>query len=349
MDKDGNIAFAPVTTSGSYRAILSCGGATVEIETWAKPKMRDWVLVGLAEGTAGYAAITGNQSTLNDEGVDQSLYADGRVAFYAKGQIQGKWLITAAYDSARAPHQSQSLFNQIDPNTYFTLYGDGSQQGYDAASARKVYVKVEREQFYALFGDFDTGLTVTELSRYTRKLNGFKTELQTKYVEVNAFGAETDQAYARDEIPGDGTSGLYHLSRQGITLNSETVTILTRDRFRSEVIVASTVMTRFTDYSIDYDGGTIFFREPISSRDDSLNPITIVVEYESSLLGKKDITAGGRVGVKLFDNKLKAGVSYIHEGQGDRQNDLIGADAKIQLDQNTRLRGEYAVTDSREV
>jgi len=66
-------------------------------------------------------------------------------------------------------------------------------------------------------------------------------------------------------------------------------------------------------------------------------------------LGKKDITAGGRVGVKLLDNRVKAGVSYIHEGQGDRQNDLIGADAKIQLDQNTRLRGEYAVTDSREV
>jgi outer membrane protein OmpA-like peptidoglycan-associated protein len=349
MDKDGNIFFAPVNTSGSYRAVLSCGGSTVEVETWAKPKMRDWVLVGLAEGTAGYNAVTGNAATLDDQGVDRNLYADGRVAFYAKGQVQGKWLITAAYDSARAPHQSQSLFNQIDPNTYFTLYGDGSQQGYDAASSRKVYVKIEREQFYALFGDFDTGLTVTELTRYTRKLNGFKAELQTKNLEVNAFGAETDQAYARDEIAGDGTSGLYHLSRRSIVLNSETVTILTRDRFRSEVIVASQVMTRFTDYSIDYDGGTIFFREPISSRDENLNPITIVVEYESSLLGQKDVTAGGRVGIKVLDNKIKAGVTYVHEGQGDRQNDLIGADAKIQIDQNTRLRGEYAVTDSREV
>ena len=349
MDKDGNIFFAPVTTSGSYRAVLSCGGSTVEVETWAKPKMRDWVLVGLAEGTAGYNAVSGNASTLNDQGVDQNLYADGRVAFYAKGQIQGKWLVTAAYDSARAPHQSQSLFNQIDPNTYFTLYGDGSQQGYDAASSRKVYVKIEREQFYALFGDFDTGLTVTELTRYTRKLNGFKTEFQSKNVEVNAFGAETDQAYARDEIPGDGTSGLYRLSRRSIVLNSETVTILTRDRFRSEVIVSSQVMTRFTDYSIDYDGGTIFFREPISSRDENLNPITIIVEYESSLLGQKDVTAGGRVGVKLLDNRVKAGVTYVHEGQGGRQNDLIGADARIQIDQNTRLRGEYAVTDSREV
>jgi hypothetical protein len=109
------------------------------------------------------------------------------------------------------------------------------------------------------------------------------------------------------------------------------------------------VMTRFTDYSIDYDGGTLFFRQPISSRDENLNPITIIVEYESSLLGQKDVTAGGRAGVKLFENRVKAGVTYVHEGQGGRQNDLIGADAKIQIDQNTRLRGEYAVTDSREV
>ncbi|HEY2029802.1 MAG TPA: OmpA family protein [Myxococcales bacterium] len=348
MDKDGYVNFAPVTTSGSYRAVLACGGSTVEVELWAKPKMRDWVLVGLAEGTAGYSAITGNAQTLTDDGVDQNLYADGRVAFYAKGQIKGQWLVTAAYDSARAPNPNASLFNQIDPNTYFTLYGDGSQQGYDAASSRKVYVKIEREQMYALFGDFDTGLTVTELSRYTRRLNGFKGELATRYVEANAFGAETSQSYARDEIPGDGTSGLYRLSRRGITLNSEIVTILVRDRFRSEVVVSSTVLTRFTDYSIDYDAGTLFFRQPISSRDDNLNPITIVVEYESSLFGQKDLTAGGRAGVKLFDNRLKAGVSYIHEGQGNRQNDLAGADAKLQIDQNTRLRAEYAVSDSRD-
>ena len=50
-------------------------------------------------------------------------------------------------------------------------------------------MKIERSEFYALFGDFDTGLTVTELARYSRKMNGFQGELQTKHVEVNAFAA----------------------------------------------------------------------------------------------------------------------------------------------------------------
>jgi len=346
MDRDGWVDFAPVATSGSYRAVLGAGSSTVEIETWVKPQMRDFVLVGLAEGTAGYDVLTGNAQAFKDAGGDENLYADGRVAFYAKGQVAGKWLVTAAYDSAKERQVGTSLFQQIDPQTYFTLYGDASQQGYDASSARKIYVKIERDQFYALFGDYDTGLTVTELSRYSRRMNGFKSELQTRNAEVNAFGARSDQTYARDEIPGDGTSGLYHLSHRGITLNSETVTLLTRDRFRSEVAVESRTLARFTDYSIDYDAGTIFFREPVASRDFQLNPITIVVEYENTAL-VEDYTAGGRAGVKLLDQRVRAGVTVVHEGLGAQTNDLYGADARFQITADTRVRAELALTDSR--
>ena len=349
MSGDGTVLFAPVTTSGSYRARLACGGTTVEVETWAQPKMRDWVLVGLAEGTAGYNVTTGNMETLQAVDAREDFYDDGRVAFYAKGQIQGKWLLTMAYDSARpSPTARNGLFQQIDPQTYFTVYGDGGQQGYDASSVRKVYVRLEREQFYALFGDFDTGLTLTELSRYSRRLNGFKTEARTRSAELNAFIARTDQVYARDEIPGDGTSGLYRLSRGALLPNSETVTILTRDRFRSEVIVESRTLTRFTDYSIDYDLGTIFFREPIPSRDFAFNPLTIVVEYELTALAGGDYTLGGRAGVKVLDQALRAGVSAVHEGEGARKNNLIGADVKVQVSDGTTARAEVARTETRD-
>ena len=36
----------------------------------------------------------------------------------------------------------------------------------EAASLRKLYLKIEKAQFYAMFGDFDTGLSVAELGRY---------------------------------------------------------------------------------------------------------------------------------------------------------------------------------------
>ena len=270
------------------------------------------------------------------------------MAFYAKGQILGKWLLTMAYDSGKNPSQvGNSLFQTIDPQAYYTLYGDGSQQGYDAASARKVYVKLERDQFYALFGDLDTGLTLTELARYSRRLNGVKAEVQTRNFELNAFGAQTDKSYAKDEIQGDGTSGLYRLSRRQLTANSETITLQVRDRFHSEVLLSSRTLARFLDYSIDYDTGALFFREPIPSRDEQLNPVVLVIEYETQALSSKDWTAGGRAGLKLLDQKLRLGATVLHEGQGDRQAEVYGGDFKLQLLPGTKLRAEVAASDTR--
>jgi len=343
MGRDGNVLFEPVTGSGLYRVVLGYNKVAVEVETYVQPVMRDWILVGLAEGTTGYNTVSGNMENLKDAEVDDKLYQDGRVAFYAKGQVKGKWLLTMAYDSAKTKADSgNALFQTINPESYFTLYGDTVSQHYDAASQKKLYLKIERNQFYALFGDYDTGMTITELSRYSRRMTGFKTELQNKYVEVNAFASETDQVYTRDEIPGDGTSGIYRLSRKNILLGSEKITIEVRDRFRSEILVSSRSLNRFADYSIDYDAGLVIFKEPVYSRDENFNPVIIVAEYETAFRTGKDYTYGGRAGMKLLNNKLRIGGSYIHEGQDDRSGDLYGADASMKLDNATRLRAEYA-------
>jgi hypothetical protein len=176
-------------------------------------------------------------------------------------------------------------------------------------------------------------------------MTGVKTELQTKNFEVNAFASQTDQVYARDEIPGDGTSGIYHLSHKNIVPNSDKITIEVRDRFHSEIIISSRAMAGFTDYSIDYDAGTVIFKEPVYYRDQKLNPIIIIAEYETVPGSVQDYTYGGRAGVKLLDNKLKAGGSYIHEGQGDQSSNLYGVDTSYKLNQNTKLRAEVATSD----
>jgi len=63
-------------------------------------------------------------------GGEDNFTEDGRVAFYAKGRIKGEWLLTLAYDSAR--HQGRdprSLYQTIDPNKYYLLYGMGPNSG----------------------------------------------------------------------------------------------------------------------------------------------------------------------------------------------------------------------------
>jgi uncharacterized repeat protein (TIGR01451 family) len=346
MSKDGDALFQPVNNSGLYRVVLGYNNSIVEAETYVQPMLRDWILVGLVEGTLGYNTASGNMENLQGTDMAEDLYKDGRIALFAKGQIQGKWLLTMAYDTAKTKGTSgDGLFQTINPETYYTLYGDASQQQYDAASTKKLYIRIEREQFYAMFGDYDTGLTVTELSRYSRRMTGLKTELQGKNFEINAFASETEQAYVRDEIAGDGTSGIYRLSRRNIIANSEKITIETRDRFRSEIQVSSRSLGRFTDYSIDYDTGTVIFKEPIHSRDVQFNPIMIVAEYETVATSRQDYTYGGRAGVKLLDQRLKVGGSYIHEGQGDRSSNLYGVDTLLKLGQSTILRAEFATSD----
>jgi hypothetical protein len=329
-----SITFPFVNREESYRA-------------WLAPQQRDWILVGIAEGTAAYSTVTGNMANFAAAGGEDKFYDHGRVAFFAKGSIQGKWLLTMSYDSdKKSPLPGNSLFQTIDPNAYYPLYGDNTQQQYDASSSKKIYVKIERDQFYALFGDFNTGLSVTELSRYSRSITGFKSEYQGKNFEYNVFATETGQSFAKDEIRGDGTSGLYHLTHRNIVQNSDKIRIEVRDRFRSELIVSTRSLGRFLDYTIDYDSGTLFFKEPITNRDEQFNPVYIVVDYETQDVGKESFNAGGRIGVKLLDDRVRTGFSFIHEGQLTGQAELYGADASWQITPSTRIRGEAARTDN---
>jgi uncharacterized repeat protein (TIGR01451 family) len=340
------IALQPTMQTGE--AVLRfqvADGTTQELRTWLKPGDRDWVLVGLAEGTVGYNTVRGNMENFVSGGGDDKYFEEDRLAFYAKGRIKGEWLLTLAYDSKKTDSTDQTgLYETVDPNKYYTLYGDGTVQGNDAASAKHIYVKLEREQFYALFGDFNAGLTVTELSRYSRNFTGFKSEMKTRDYEYSVFLADTNQAHVRDELSGDGTSGLYHLSRKNIVLNSETITIETRDRFKSEVILSSQQLTSQLDYTIDYDAGTIFFKSPVSSTDGDFNPIFIVVEYESFDDSDAKYNYGGRAAARFLDGRLELGASHVHEGQVGGSGNLEGVDAKIQIGEHDTLRAEAATT-----
>ena len=237
-DGIARIELAPTTRSGRVNLRFALAGQhRKELHPWLEADARDWVLVGLTGGSLLRSSVSEHTESLVPSDVEDGYDLDRGTTVFAKGRVKGSWLLTAAYDSRRETNESSNdidraaLAGGLDPNQYYTLYGDATTQGYEAPSQRKLYLKLERKQFYALFGDFQTGLTVTELSRYSRSLNGFHTEYEGDHLSLNAFGTDTSQAFVRDEIRGDGTSGLYRLSREGIVLNSESVSIETRDRF----------------------------------------------------------------------------------------------------------------------
>ena len=318
-----------------------------EVKVWLAPAARDWILVGVAEGTAAYNHISGNMETAAAADREEGFEKDGRVAFFAKGRIKGDFLLTMAYDSARQKQDARErLKGVIEPDRYYLLYGDGTEQRFEAATQKKLYLKIERRQFVALFGDFDTGFTVTELTRYNRSLSGVRSDFAGERVSVSGFAARTDTGLVQDELPGDGTSGLYRLSRSPIVIGSDKLHIEVRDRFEIHKIIESHELSRFIDYDLDYDRGTVFFKEPVHSRDANLNPVFIVADYEVRTGGDDQTAAGLRVAAKFNEGKVEVGASAVSEGAQAGDTRIVGSDLTWRVSNETRVRAEVAQSQS---
>ncbi len=347
-DGVARVELEPTSSAGTAVLRLRFGERQEqELRAWLEPAARDFILVGLAAGTTGYRALSEHATPLPAGAPAEGFERDGRVAFFAKGQVLGSYLLTLAYDSerSRAPLDTK-LQGVIDPHRYYTLYGDGSEMRDDAPSTRKLYVKLERRQFVALFGDFDTGLTVTELARYSRKLNGVRIEAASDHVRGIAFAARTAEQAGRDVLGGDGTSGPYRLSAHGLVPGGDTVRLEVRDRFRSEIVVSSTPLARYLDYDIDYVAGTLFFNHPVASRDEAGNPVYVVAEYEISGNGGEHLTAGARASFRALHGRLEGGVTLLSEGASGGDRKLGGVDLRAHLSEVTQLRAEAASSRS---
>ena len=342
------IELEPTTTTGNAMLRLRFNERqSDEIKVWLAPAARDWILVGIAEGTAAYNKISGNMETASAADREEGLDKDGRVAFFAKGRIKGDFLLTAAYDSAREKKDARDrLQGTIEPDKYYLLYGDGTEQRFEAASQNKLYLKIERRQFVALFGDFDTGFTVTELTKYNRSLSGLRADFGGERIQASGFAARTDTGLVQDELQGDGTSGLYHLSRAPIVIGSDKLRIEVRDRFEITRVVETHELSRFIDYDLDYERGTVFFKEPVQSRDQNLNPVFIVADYEVRTGGEDETAAGVRVATKLAADKLEIGASAVFQGAQAGDTRIVGSDLTWRMSPQTRVRAEVAQSQS---
>jgi len=225
-----------------------------------------------------------------------------------------------------------------------------SYQEFEGASRYPVFVKLEKRQAYAMFGDYDTNITEGRLTSYNRRLSGLKAEYIGDKFQVLGFAAETNQGFAKDEIAADGTSGTYKLSSQRVLAQTEEVVVETRDRFRPDVILDRQVMVRYLDYTLDYYTGELLFRKPVDVTDINFNPNVIVVDYETSEDAERNITYGGRVQAQLMGGKIQVGSTFVHEDgsslSGGIEQNQVGVDVIAQVTDNTQIRAEYAVTEN---
>ena len=354
IDGDDGLArieLAPTMVSGQLRMAFDFSDGSIrrrqEIEALVVPGDVEWTIVGLGEASLGARSIADNME--RGDNFESDLGRNARVALYAKGRVLGKYLLTLAYDSAKQ-REDQPLLGAIDPAAYYTVFADASQRRFDAASRENLYVRIESAAFFALYGDFQTGFDQTTLGRYQRTATGVRGAAQLGDVRAEAFGARIGSTFRRDEFQGNGLSGPYALGSRDILFNSERVTIEVRDRFRSEVIVASRSLTRFIDYNIDILSGTITFSEPILSRDADLNPQIVIIEYESGQAAGGAINAGVRAEWTQDNGTVRIGATAITDagpaGVQPARTNIAVADTRVRLAEASELRGEIGVSNT---
>ncbi len=227
------------------------------------------------------------------------------------------------------------------------MYGDSGQRGYDAQSTSKLYVRVDHNRSYLLWGDFTTNATseVRKLTNYSRSLTGVKEHFENSRVSVNAFASRDTTRQVIEELRANGTSGPFQLSTQGALVNSEKVEILTRDRNQPALILSTVAETRFTDYEIETLTGRILFKAPVPSVDKDLNPVSIRVTYEVDQGGGEFWVVGVDGQVKVTD-RVEVGGVFVKDQNPLAPFTLGGANLAIKVGEGTYIISEAARTVS---
>jgi hypothetical protein len=328
------------TGAGTSRIAAQIEQVIAEKEIYLNTAKEPFTMVGLANGTAGAYSAKGDRSQLlDDRSFPDGLTTDGRLAMYARGTVYDEYLLTASLDTDRK--NRGRYFRELDPDYLYSIYGDNSMLFYDIQTNRNLYIKLEKNQTYGLFGDYNTDLTGQEFISYNRTLNGLKFGHRDKKWKVSGFGSLTDRRATQIELRGQGLSGFYNLGYTDITPGTEKIRIETRDRFHSEVLVKVEYKNRFSDYDIDYTQGTVFFKQPVSAVDYDGNPVYIMVSFEAKTGAAMSYIAGSRA-EHQFNEQFSLGFTGVTEEQEPSNFTMLGTDAKYSFGSILSLGGEFA-------
>ncbi|MEA5602054.1 TonB-dependent receptor [Nostoc sp. UHCC 0252] len=294
---------------------------------------------------------------------DNRTQLDFRSAIFATGAI-GEWLFTGAYNSSRNLNEDCNCDNRLFRSYQFSeqnypVYGDSSKVDVVAPSIDSVYVRLERstripgaDPDYAMWGDYNTeefARRSQQFTSITRQLHGFKANYNLGNLQITGLYGNHLEAFQRDTIAPDGTSGYYFLSRRILQPGSENVFIELEELNRPGTVLERKQLNRGPDYEIDYDRGTLLFREPILRTDiDQTGQVLvrrIVVSYQYESEDSDSNIYAGRLQYNLsrkLNQESWIGATYIQENQGVRDFQLYGADALISLGDRGKLIAEYA-------
>lgn len=304
---------------GEARIHAETGDVTAEDRIRITSEMRPTILVGFAEMSFGPGIP--EVALRNEQGNFRR-----RLSFFYSGRLPGNSMLTLSYDTQRPINRTAGrdrLF-QLDPlDRVYPLFGDSSTRFEAAPSNSKLYARIDHKRSFLMFGDFDTEMTAP-LAGYDRKLTGVKAHLENSNGDyVTITGARPDTAFARDVFPA-GSLGIIQLSNGEILPGSETITLELRDRRNPDVISSRETLARSIDYNLDASTGRLFLLRYISTFDQGLNLMQLVVTYEHRAASMNSAVYTVRGYKNLKSVGLKLGLSAALQRQPDSADFMLG-------------------------
>jgi uncharacterized repeat protein (TIGR01451 family)/fimbrial isopeptide formation D2 family protein len=374
LDAQGKFAVEHLLPVGDHRLpleVCDAAGATVRHDMAVNVSGRYRFLVALADLTLSDSNVGGSLQPLSvDDRYDEDMLIEGRLAFYLKGKIQGKYLVTAQLDTQEQELEdifddihrkdAQSLFRRLDPDQYYPVYGDDSTTIADVNTHGRMYARVEWDRSDAVWGNYETGLTGNEVVQYSRGLYGARghynslgnTRFGDTKTTATIFGSENQTALGHSEFLGTGGS-LYYLRHTDVLPGSDKARIEVRDP-RTNRVIDNRPLVQGLDYEIDELQGRLILSRPLLQiaqghapsliNDGALdgNQVILVVDYEyvPDAFDTNQVVVGGAARQWIGDH-VAVGVTAVDEGRAGEDYQLGGVDVTVKAAENTWAKLEY--------
>jgi hypothetical protein len=354
------------------RLRVSAGAEEVAGSIRFVPDLRPMVAAGLVEGIVNFRHKGALQPVVRGDAFEREIEAwsrdfnggkasvAARAAVFLKGTIRGDALLTAGYDSDKDTRAR--LLRDVRPDELYPVYGDASLRSFDARSGSRLYVRVDQDKSYLLYGDFVTGDGFTQpvvqgpgqgavaslkqrsLGNYNRSATGVRLHHEQGAALGNVFALRDTLRQVVEEMASQG-SGPYGLRNNGVLEGSEKVEVVVRDRAQPSRIVSVRPLVRLVDYSFEPFSGRILLTSFLPGVDENLNPVSLRVTYEVDQGGTSFWVLGADGQYRLTEG-VEVGGSVVKDHNPLAPYDLASANVTWRLEPRTAVVAEFAQSTS---
>ena len=318
-----------------------------------------------------YVAVVDLTVERVEEGDDRDTRSLGRFTYYVDGRTAKGVEITSSLDTGEEELRDivrnldekdpRSVLERIDPEDGYPTFGDDSEIYDNTPTQGKFYLKVQKDENYFIWGNYQARLEGNTFIRNERTLYGAQVHLESAQATSNGdprlsadlYIAEPDRLAGRESFQGTG-GAVYFLRRQDISQGTETISIEIRDAVTG-LVVERRRLVAGRDYYVNYLQGVVTLTRPLTDSTNSNliettpggdQTVNLVVQYEftPTTSDVDGFSVGGRV-EGWANDRLRFGISATRDDTGTADHKTVGVDVLFKYSENTFVQFDAVRSD----